>query len=320
MKKLVSFAVLGLGVSGMGAIALSSPARAASPTTPAANVQVLHHGRSMLRPVSEAAVVDAVRRSLDLSPFRQAKVEVIDGIDGKPDHLVVHLLSRTKHHLEFARLDVDAHYNVLRTTRRYGRSIEDREPQRLSDVATSCPDPSVQFLAFCPNDDQLELDTTNGVADFAEKKGLKTVRLLQTKATRQAYLDYMSCPNLLGNFYDGDSDPSSIVVYDGTLDAEEFEGALKGKFQLQTTNIWVACEAYNDPMLSSVQKGAKAKKYAAGINDLEVGPSDAAAACAMEAAISGDAMTAAFQKCYKDKDTTDDQWGFGGDGTDTFWK
>src|SRR5262249_33553484 len=145
------------------------------------------------------------------------------------------------------------------------------QPGAAPDAATpSCPDEKVRFVAFCPNDDQLELDITTGVADYAEAHGLKTVRLLKKTATGKAFLDYLSCPDVLGVFYDGDSDPRSIVVYDGELTSTQISTALKNKFHLETTNIWLACEAYNDPMLSAVQKDAKAKKYAAGINDLEV--------------------------------------------------
>lgn len=176
----------------------------------------------------------------------------------------------------------------------------------------------MQFIAFCPNADQLELDTTNGVADAAQAAGLNTVRLLQTAATHDAYLNYMTCPNVVGNFYDGDANPSVIAVNDGEINASEISSVLAGSFHLQTTNIWVACEAYNDPMLTAVQTTAQSKKYAAGVNDLAVGPSDAAAACAMKAAIAGQPMTNSFNQCYQQDDTSSDQWGFGGPGTDVF--
>jgi hypothetical protein len=128
----------------------------------------------------------------------------------------------------------------------------------------------------------------------------------------------MSCPNLVGNFYDGDADTSEIVTVDGTLAATDFATALAGAFRFKVTNIWLACEAFNDPMLSSVLSGAQAQKYAAGINDLEVGPSDNAGACAMKAAIDGSPMKEAFMSCYNQFDNTDDQWGFDGKGSDSF--
>jgi hypothetical protein len=266
------------------------------------------------------AVTRLIRQNIDLSRYREVKAQLIFNADHAPDHFLVYLLEKGKHSLAYARIDLDHRLNAKNTQVGYQLDADDRAQQpgpTADDV--KCPDDTVQFVALCPNDDQLEIDTTNEVAAFAESHKLKTVRLLQSQATRAAYLNYMSCPNLLGNFYDGDSDPSSMVVVDGSVTAEDFSTVLKGKFQLKTVNVWIACNAYNDPFLSAVQKDAKAKKFAAGINSLDVGPADKAGACAMEDAISGKPMTAAFQACYQKDDTPDDIWGFGGDGTDLFW-
>ena len=73
-------------------------------------------------------------------------------------------------------------------------------------------------------------------------------------------------------------------------------------------------------MKSVILNDAQSQKYAAGINDLEVGPSDNAAACTMNAAIDGKPETASFQACYNKLDIPSDHWGFGGDGSDYFDK
>jgi hypothetical protein len=183
-----------------------------------------------------------------------------------------------------------------------------------------CPDPTVQFIALSTSGDGMRADVTKEVASAAQSHNLKTVLLLGDQATREAYLNYMSCPALLGNFYDGDGDPSSIEAIDGSIGADDFSGVMKEGFRLKVFNLWVACQSYNDPLLASVQKDAKAKKYAAGISDLADGPSDDAAKCAMEAAIEGKPMTAASKDCYDQHDDSSDQWGFGGDGGDLFWQ
>jgi hypothetical protein len=128
----------------------------------------------------------------------------------------------------------------------------------------------------------------------------------------------MSCPNLVGNFYDGDANTGVLATSDGEISAAQFVSNLKGAFRSKVTNIWLACEAYNNPMLAAVRDSDQSQKYAAGINDLQVGPSDNAAACAMKAAIAGKPMTAAFQACYKSVDNSADHWGFGGAGSDLF--
>ena len=51
---------------------------------------------------------------------------------------------------------------------------------------------------------------------------------------------------------------------------------------------------------------ARFKKYAAGKNNLQVGPSDRAAACAMKAALDCQPTTASFQSCYAQFDNCAD--------------
>jgi hypothetical protein len=129
----------------------------------------------------------------------------------------------------------------------------------------------------------------------------------------------MACPKVIGNFYDGDADPTVITTVDGTLSHTEFETTLLNKFGLKMTNIWLACQAFKNPMKGAVIDKAQSRKYAAGLNNLEVGPSDRAAACAMKDALDGKPLTSSFQACYEQYDTPDDHWGFDGHGTDNFW-
>jgi len=262
------------------------------------------------------ALVNVVRNNLDLSAYREARIEDITATDGS-EHLVVQLLVTGQHAVKLARIDVDASLNVQGVTSSYHRAAEDELVAAAATTPTyACPDETVQFIALCPNNDSLEIATTNDVAAAAKAAGLKTVTLLKSAATHDAYMNYMKCPKLVGNFYDGDSNPDEMVVVDGSITAREI--AASEQWNHAATTIWVACEAYNDPMLSAVQKTAKAQKYAAGINDLAVGPSDKAAACAMKAAIAGKPETAAFNDCYNQLNETSDKWGFGGDGADIF--
>ncbi len=253
----------------------------------------------------------------DGSEYREVRAQLIDGEPGEPDHALVYLLSKRFHKVDFAAVELDAQHHPRSVQWNYRLEPTDLKGQRTH-MAPACPDPAVQFIAFAPNDDDLEQQVTKGVAAYAVSHNLKTVSLLKSEATRDAYLNYMSCPGLVGNFYDGDADPTVITTADGVLPAGSFQTELKGQFRLKVTNIWLACEAYNDPMLSAVVTDAKAQKYAAGVNDLEVGPSDRTAACAMEAAIAGQPMTKAFQDCQKTDDTPADNWGFGGQGADNF--
>lgn len=279
-------------------------------------VTVLHNERLFQsRGRSDEALTSLVRKHVNLSGMREARVEEFQDADGA--HLVVQLLEDGFHKLSVTRLDVDESNTVKAITPDYARS-EAEETHGTAAPTYHCPDPDVQFITLCPNNNASEIGWANEAGDAAEAAGLKTVRLMKSQATHDAWLNYMACPKLVGNFYDGDANTNEIVVYDGAITAREFTASVS--FNLEVTNIWLACQAYNDPMLTAVQKTAKSQKYAAGINDLAVGPSDKAAVCAMKAAIAGKPMTQSFQDCYQQLDRPSDHWGFGGDGSDYFGK
>lgn len=260
------------------------------------------------------AIPEIVRGSVDLSHFRNARVQVVYNAQQQLDHLLVHLHSKTTHRVDFAAVHLDQDWNVVSVENNY-KPNDDDNSQQPGTTGAVCPDPSIEFIAFAPNNDGLEQQITKDVAAAARARGLKTVELLKADATRDNYLNYMACPNLKGNFYDGDANPNEFATVDGMITAGDMA---QQKFNYHVTNIWLACEAYNDPMLSNVTKDAKSQKFAAGMNDLLVGPSDRTGKCAMIAAINGKPMTQAFNDCYKKYDTSEDHWGFGGDGADFF--
>lgn len=265
-------------------------------------------------PMVEASVTRAINAEFDMTQYREMRVKVPAFHGTTPDHAVVYLFSKKFHRFDVASVQLDQTGRVTSVAHHYHLQTADRTPT----TKAQCPDASVQFIAFAPNDDSTEQGVTVDVANEAKAKGLKTVELLLDKATSQNYLNYMSCPNLIGNFYDGDSNPDEFVTADGSIAATDLAKTLPAAFRFKVTNIWLACEAFNNPMLSTVIDGVQAQKFAAGINDLEIGPSDNTGACAMKAAIDGQPMKEAFMNCYKTLDNSSDQWGFDGKGADMF--
>lgn len=260
-----------------------------------------------------------VKQNFDIAAFREIKVQFMHNDKHQVDHLLIYLFSKTHHLVEFSRMNIDANFNVISIQNNYHLSKSDYDQQPgISVKEAKCPDESIEFIAFAPNDWDLEQDITKDVAKSAKAHSLKTVSLLIKKATRSNYLNYMACPKLKGNFYDGDADPEVITTVDGVITYGDIDAMLHNQFRYKVTNIWLACQAYNDPIKTSVIDIAQSQKYAAGITDLEVGPSDRAAACAMKAAMDGKPMTAAFDACYLQYDTSEDKWGFGGHGADLF--
>jgi hypothetical protein len=177
-----------------------------------------------------------------------------------------------------------------------------------------CPDNATQFVAFCPNDNQLEQGVTREVYQFAVDASLNSVLLLLDNATRANFLNYSSCPNLVGLFYDGDANRESITAYDGFIDYTDI-GRLDWNYSV--TSYWLACQAFNPPMLDAMTR-VRPRRWAAGRNDLLIGTSDNAAARAMIAAINGSCLAESFDRAVKKLDRTGDVWGYGGFGPNIF--
>ncbi len=267
-------------------------------------------------PVSK--IKGIIHKHFNPDDHRHIKIHVVHNEQQEPHHLIVYLLHKDQHRVAVSNVMINPNYEVESVTHNYTPTQSDLAQQSGEgsyDGTPACPNDAIQFIAFCPNQDSLELAITNEVADTAEAHGLVTIRLLVESATRANYLNYMSCPNLIGNFYDGDANPNVITTHDGTLSYQDIESV---SFRYSVTNYWLACEAYNDPMKSAVINTAETQKYAAGINNLLVGPSDRTAACAMIRAIQGEALTASFTACKDSLDHTADQWGYGGNGGDYF--
>jgi|GEM_PF-2035766 len=265
------------------------------------------------RTVYEAKVTQFVQTNFDLKKYHHVGVQTIQDVTGRKDHLLLILHSATSHRADVSSVRLNSQNEPISIETNY--QVRDEDIASQPRAVSACPDPSVQFIAFAPNNIALELQITQDVANSAKARGLKTVELYTTNATRANYLAYMSCPNLKGNFYDGDANPSLITTYDGMIGSSELANL---NFNHHVTNIWLACQAFNDPMLTTMIKTNQSQKYAAGQNDLLVGPSDRTAACTMNAALRGQPMSTAFQRCYQALDVSADHWGFDGDGSDYF--
>jgi hypothetical protein len=278
-------------------------------------------------PFPQEKIIQDIRSNFDLSNYREVRIAVINDPGGTP-YLILQLLSRKYHRVDIARVDLNNDFDFQAVKKEYKMTPEDHmnqfkvneiEPlvkfhQRLSNL--KCPNGDVEFLTFAPNNEPTEQSISKAVADAADKHGLKVVTLLIKGATHDMLIAFLKCPNLKGVFYDGDANPDEITTNDGVLQASEITQYFN--FGKKVTHIWLACQAYNDPMLSAMIATVQAQKYGAGINDLEIGPSDQAGACAMKAALDGQPMTAAFWHCYQTEDKPTDKWGFDGKGSDLF--
>jgi hypothetical protein len=282
-------------------------------------IKILESKYSKDHLIPKAKLIAGLQKKFNATDYREVRAQVIFNEKQEPDHLLVYLHSKKFHRVDLSAVKLDSNYNLLTVIKSYEMQDEDKSQQPGIDASRAkCPDESVEVIAICPNDNDFEQEITDKVVVAARAKGLKTVKLDYKNGTRTNWLNYMTCPKLKGNFYDGDSNPTTIVTSDGSLSASELGSTLTGQFKYNVTNIWVACQAFKDPMGGTMMTKAQSRKYAAGINNLQVGPSDDAAVCTMQAAFDGKPMTESFHACYKQFDNEDDQWGFDGKGTDYF--
>lgn len=259
-----------------------------------------------------------IEEIFDVASYRMVRVQVIHHDVEQPSHLLVRLFSKETRSYTFARVDIDHDYNPQSVSHDYHLTALDHSSQPNIKISTHfAPEDlnSIQFLSICPNKDYRENNFANEVAAAAQNHGYITKTLLDSAATTEAILQYLQAPNLVGCFYDGDANPHEIVTFDGALTPQNVSTHLSGKL-VKVTGIWLACEAFNDPMLSAMTKVAQSQVYAAGINKLQVGPSDRTAVCAMKAALAGKPMKASFEACRQANDNKVDKWGYYQGGCD----
>lgn len=199
------------------------------------------------------------------------------------------------------------------STKISGVSLYQQWHAAMPSVNRSCPVGAhdVRVVIFSPNDDFIEQGASYAVYNCSVTRRYRTVWLSRENATRAAFLAYAACPNLVAMFYDGDGNPNLITTFD---DPVLFSDIALLNWQYRVVAYWVACEVYNSPMLDAVTV-AKPRRWSAGINDLLIGPSDAAAADAMCAALNGDYLAESFDRSIARFDRPFDEWGFGGFGT-----
>jgi hypothetical protein len=251
--------------------------------------------------------------SVNTLPYRDTAAQVIYG---RQLHVLVFLFGNKTHKVDVVRINVDARFKKISVVENYTLTAEDFAQQPL--VTLKCPDPALEFIVFSPSSEPISQSISELVARAAVAHSLKVASYIGASATRQQYLNAMSCPLLKGNFYDGDGTVFLITARDGVISAMDFQTLLKKQFRFKVVNIWVACNSFRNPMKTTMLVDTQSQKFASGINSLEVGPSDRTGACAMLAAMAGKPMTTAFHLCNQRLDNKTDHWGFDGSGSDYF--
>ena len=157
-----------------------------------------------------------------------------------------------------------------------------------------CPDNSIEFVsatAYPQYPSALNYTVNN--YQLAVAMGYNAQILVGPAATRQNYLNYLSCPNLGGFSNIGHGDQGEIFVYDGAVTSQDLAGL---NFQNRTTIIFNSCNVMNDPM-STVMDNNGARFYAGGVSDLMIGSSEPVTYCFWNNTFQSKNMTDAMLQC-----------------------
>ena len=157
-----------------------------------------------------------------------------------------------------------------------------------------CPDNATEYVAGTACQ-EYPTAANYTFADYmlADNQGLGAQLLIGLSATRQNYVDFMSCPQLGGFNNIGHGSPDAILLTDGVLTSDDFAGM---KFRNITSIIFNSCQVMNPPM-SDVMNANGARFYSGGISTLTIGTSEPVTYCFWQSVLQGRNMTETLTDC-----------------------
>lgn len=255
--------------------------------------------------------------NLPTNEYGSVRVQIIHDEEDQPSALLVYLLSAKNYSFTIMKIAIDDRYQVLSVIPNYqAKADELSQSLNTRNENLVCPDKKTEIVVATPVPDYPTAKAAiNYVFDQSQAKGYKTVKLLGEEANTKAYMNYMVCPKLKGFYNVGHGSTSGILLADGVLSNTAFQTLLKDKLREHVVVLFNSCQVDNDPLKSSITEQADAQKYAGGISNLRIGPSEEASKCFWDAGFAREKLTLAMKTCnekYDDKDN----FGIGGHGSD----
>lgn len=249
---------------------------------------------------TEQKVIELVKKTLnitDQSPYTMVRIRIVyNETDDNIDYLVVYLLSSLNKSVELVRLNLN-NLTVVSVIKNYDLQLADlkQSPYYAEPVVTKCPDKNVQFVIGnnFKGDSSVEKEVQK-VYQLAKSKGYKPMLMnindrKGPQPTVQAYLNWMSCPQVKGFYNESHGWSKGIVLSDEDFTYDLVEKNLVAKLKSNVI-LFDSCLTFHDPLLAAMSGSSKgnAKQYFAGFISLPFGPSERTASC-----IWTDAMNAA---------------------------
>jgi hypothetical protein len=262
-------------------------------------------------------IMDIVKQNIDLSLSAgnaKASVQVIYK-NTKPDYLLVYLLSAKDYSFTVTRIQLDQNYHVQSIIPNYQLQASDDASQPATSTPV-CPDNTIEFISSTPVDTiATAKEGVENVYNDALAHHYKAVKLLGAEATVASYQNWFACPKLKGFFNIGHGNQNEIVLADGYLKSRFFATTEHNKLVEKAVVLFNSCEVDNSPLKPSIVESSNAQKYAGGITNLLIGPSESASQCFWSKAFNSEGMTNAIQDCNQQFDPAD-QFGISGHGSD----
>jgi hypothetical protein len=268
--------------------------------------------------INKEKVIALIKNKIPQTDVAAIKAQVVFN-DQIPDHVIVFKLSNKYLAATVDNISIDQDYNFISLQPNYTITTSDAAQRVLTinDIACPAGAEKTQVIVFAPLEDNKIQQIANSVADTAENTyGLPTKRLLQQNATAQNYLNYMSCPTLIGNFAIATGLPDAIITADGYITATDIDTALLEKFHFSVATIWAVGNVFAGEMGRSLAENAQTQRLTAGLTELSLATAPAAAACTMKAILDGKTKIsdtlAGCKKIFRDPNA--DFWGMEDDG------
>lgn len=248
--------------------------------------------------------------------YHSVSVKVKRKADRSPKYLVAYLLRKDTYTADTVKIEINDNYQVQKIEQNYDDSAEedDEEDSTYGDA----PGYAVNFVVSTPVPEISSAKKAVEVLhNLATSVGLKSQKLLGPSASVANYKNYLKS-GLKGFINIGHGNTSSIILYDGTLNANWFN-SLTGSPVKPAVVYFNSCQVFNPPLQPAVMKSG-ARTFIGGIVNLGIGTSEEVCKCFWEKSFNLlNSMRNNLVQCEKAKYPRQGDHGISGD-TGIFWQ
>jgi hypothetical protein len=273
--------------------------------------------------------IELVKNLLNInsaSPYRGVRLQFIYNNKNQVEAILVYLLSNKTKSYELIKITVTPALTYLSMERPYHLKSSDLSqlPAYANPKIPRCPDPAVQFAIGNNFKGDVSVETeVQKVYKLAQANGYNPILMdvndsNTPQPTIQAYLNWMSCPNLKGFYNESHGSTEDILLSDGDFTYTIIQKNLKDKLKSEIV-LFDSCDTFNDPLLSTMvnTNQADSQQYIAGIVPLPFGSSERTASCFWAAALQHQELTQALiENCALQYNLDKDAFRIGGSGDD----